>query len=112
VVILHASEPAEQAAVAITVTGKIADKEGKPLPGVSIQEKGTNNGTVSGDDGHFTLTVTDNAAVLVVRLVGYETKEIPLAGHTGSPLNIVLDVSNKALQEVVVIGYGTQRKSD
>ncbi|WP_211366162.1 SusC/RagA family TonB-linked outer membrane protein [Chitinophaga japonensis] len=112
VVIMHASEPAEQAAVAITVTGKIVDKEGKALPGVSIQEKGTNNGTISEEDGDFTLTVTGSTAVLVVRLVGYETKEIPLAGHTGSQLNIVLEVSNKALQEVVVIGYGTQRKSD
>jgi TonB-linked SusC/RagA family outer membrane protein len=96
--------------IAITVSGKIKDTEGKALPGVSIQEKGTNNGTISDADGSFTLTVTDNNAVLVTRLVGFTPKEVPVSG--AGPLNIVMEPSNKALQEVVVIGYGTQRKGE
>ena len=112
IVILGADQPADSVVIATTVAGKIADKDGHPLPGVSIQEKGTNNGTISGEDGNFSLTVTDNNAVLVVRLVGYETKEIPVGGNGNARLNIVLEASNKALQEVVVIGYGTQRKAD
>lgn len=99
-------------ATAITVSGKISDAEGKALIGVSIQEKGTNNGTISGEDGSFTLTVTGNEAILVVRLVGYNTQELPLKDRAASGLNIVLELSNKALQEVVVIGYGTQRKGE
>ncbi len=89
------------------VTGTISDSEGT-LIGATVMEKGTNNGTVTDLDGHFTLEVKPNA-VLVVSYVGYTTQEISVTGKT--TLNIELaHASSKNLNEVVVIGYGTQRR--
>ena len=89
------------------VSGTISDSEG-PLIGATIMEKGTNNGTVTDLDGHFTLEVKPNA-VLVVSYVGYTAQELPTTGK--STFNIRLaSASGKNLNEVVVIGYGTQRR--
>ena len=95
-----------------TVTGKVTDaKDGSPLPGVTITIKGTTNGTNSDVNGAFSLSVPSSGATLVVSFLGYTTQEVA-AGD--APLNIKLQASATALNEVVVVGvgYGTQRKKD
>jgi len=93
-----------------TVTGTITDSDsGTGLPGVTILEKGTSNGTITDLDGNFILSVADNA-VLVISYVGYVTEEIGVAGMTRVNVTMVPDIIS--LEDVVVIGYGTVRKSD
>lgn len=94
----------------LSVTGTILDSNNQPLPGASIVEKGTSNGTQSDFDGNFEIQVTDENAVLVVSYVGFSTQEIPLAGQTTIDVSLQEDAAK--LDEVVVIGYGTQKKSD
>lgn len=91
------------------ITGTVTDSTGQPLIGVTIKVKGTSMGTVTDAQGQFSLNVPDTA-VLVVSYVGYETKEVPVAGKT--TLNIVLGSSATELNQLVVIGYGTQKKRD
>ena len=93
----------------ITVRGAIMDANNEQLIGVNVIEKGTTNGTVTDIDGNFTLNVPSNA-VLVISYVGFVSQEIPVAGQ--SSLKIVLREDSEILDEVVVIGYGVQRKSD
>ncbi|SDD91889.1 TonB-linked outer membrane protein, SusC/RagA family [Pricia antarctica] len=94
----------------LPITGTILDGNNQPLPGASIIEKGTSNGTQSDFDGKFEIQVTDENAVLVVSYVGFSTQEIPLAGQTSITISLQEDAAK--LDEVVVIGYGTQKKSD
>ena len=89
------------------VTGQVREANGGPLPGVSVLVKGTTNGTATDTDGRFTLSVPDNNAVLVFSFIGYTAKEVPVGNQT--TLNVDLSTDAKALEEVVVIGYGTQR---
>ena len=92
------------------VKGQVtSETEGEPLIGVAIVEKGTSNGTVTDIDGNFSLNVTGDAT-LVVSYVGYETQNVKAQGN--APLNIVLAEDNKVLEDVVVVGYGTMKKSD
>lgn len=91
----------------IRVTGTVTDKEGEPLIGATIMPKGKGMGCATDIDGNFVLTVADNAT-LVVSYVGYETKNVEVKGQT--TLNIVLKETAENLDEVVVVGYGTQRK--
>ena len=95
-------------AVAIPIRGKVTDSKGTPLVGVSISEKNTTNGTVSDIEGNFRLTVTDNNSVLVFRYIGYGSEEITVGAQTN--LNISLTETASNLNEVVVVGYGTQRR--
>jgi TonB-linked SusC/RagA family outer membrane protein len=88
------------------VSGTISDASGMPLPGASIVEKGTTNGTQSDFDGNFELSVADGNATLVISYVGFVTQEIALAGRTD--LNISLKENAAELDEVVVVGYGQQ----
>lgn len=81
-----------------------------PLPGVTIQEKGTSNGTTTDFDGNYTITVNNQNAILVFSYIGYETQEISLNGRT--TINVNLIASADALDEVILIGYGSARKSD
>ena len=94
----------------VTITGSISSAEGNPLAGVTIQEKGTSNGTTSKEDGSFKITVTNNNAILQISFVGYKITEVPVNGKT--LINITLEPLNNELGEVVVVGYGTQRKRD
>ena len=95
----------------ITVSGTVTDEEaGIPLPGVTILVKGTTTGAASDFDGNYTLNVENANATLVFSYVGYITQEIKLAGK--KTLNVVLKPNLEALDEVIVIGYGTARKSD
>jgi TonB-dependent starch-binding outer membrane protein SusC len=94
----------------IRVTGKVTDAaDGSALIGVTIQEKGTVNGTLTDGSGNFTLTVSPSAT-LSVSYVGYTTQEIAVNNRTS--LNIALAIGALNLQEVVVIGYGTVKKAD
>lgn len=94
----------------ITVKGKIVDDKGEPLPGATVQQKGSAIGTLTDFDGNFTLSVSPNA-VLVVSFVGNLPKEIVVDGSTELG-TIVLNSDIQELEQVVVIGYGTQRKVD
>ena len=92
------------------VTGKVTDEKGDALPGVNILVKGTQQGTVTDASGAFALTVPGENSVLVVSFVGYVTQEIT-AGNR-DVLEVALHVDEKALEEVVVVGYGTVKKKD
>jgi len=87
----------------------VKDNLGESVIGANVTEKGTTNGMITDLDGNFSLTVQKNAT-LVISYIGYVTQEIAIKGNTN--LNIILKEDSKALEEVVVIGYGTARKSD
>ena len=91
------------------VTGKVIGEDGEPVIGASIIVKGTTVGTVTDFDGNFMLDVPTKS-VLVISYIGYVTQEVPTAGKKS--LEIILKEDTKTLDEVVVIGYGTQRKGD
>lgn len=98
-------------AQSVTVSGKITDAtDGSGLPGVTIQEKGTSNGTTTDFDGNFQLTVSSSDAVLVISSVGFASQEIVVGNQTFISISLTEDVT--ALGEIVVIGYGTVQKSD
>lgn len=92
-----------------TITGRVTDENGEPVIGANIIEKGTTNGTVTDIDGSFSLQVEENA-VLHVSYIGYLAQDIPTTGRTS--FNILLEEDTKTLDELVVVGYGTMRKSD
>ena len=92
-----------------TVTGTVKDQSGLGVIGAGVQEKGTNNGAITDLDGNYTITVKDNA-VLVFSSIGYATQEISVSGKT--KVDVVLAEDNELLDEVVVVGYGTMKKSD
>lgn len=90
-----------------TVTGTIVDERGEPIIGANIIEKGTSNGTITDIDGNFSLSVENNAS-LRISYIGYLEQEINTEGKTS--INIVLKEDTKTLDELVVVGYGTQKK--
>lgn len=90
------------------VSGVVSDAIG-PLPGASVQEKGTSNGVITDLDGQFTISVK-SGATLVVSFIGYNTQEIVITNQT--ELNILLQEDFEMLDEVVAVGYGTMKKSD
>jgi TonB-linked SusC/RagA family outer membrane protein len=91
-----------------TVTGKITNEANEPVVGASIAEKGTSNGAVSDIDGNFSIKTSDNAT-LIISFVGYAAKEIPVG--TQSVIDVSLAESNLRLDDVVVVGYGQQKKA-
>lgn len=103
-------QKADKALQVQDVTGSVVDTKGDPLVGVSIKVKGTHNGTVTGADGTFNLADVPEEATLVVSYIGYETKEVDIKGK--SELEITLSPSSKSLDELVVVGYGTQQKKE
>lgn len=90
------------------VSGVVSDAIG-PLPGASVQEKGTTNGVITDLDGQFTISVK-SGATLVVSFIGYNTQEVVITNQT--ELNILLQEDFEMLDEVVAVGYGTMKKSD
>lgn len=87
------------------ISGKIVDKNGEPIIGANVLEKGTTNGTITNIDGRFELTVQKKA--IVVSYIGYITKEVTVSGRN---MTITLEEDSKALEEVVIVGFGTQKK--
>lgn len=92
-----------------TVNGTVKDPEGVTMPGVSVFEKGTNNGTTTDADGKFSISVGENA-VLVFSFIGMMPKEVVVGSQTSLDVSMQTDISQ--LDEVVVVGYGTVKKSD
>lgn len=92
------------------VAGRITNEKGDPLSGVTVSEKGKSNTVISDETGNFSINVVGNSSVLVFSSVGYETTEIPVSdpGIT----SIVMKEKAKGLQDVVVVGYGTQKRKD
>jgi len=97
-------------AQSLQIKGSVKTKQGEALPGVSIVEKGTLNGTVTTIDGDFAIKVASSNASLVFTYVGYQTKEVSVDGKT--QVNAILEENILGLDEVVVIGYGEVKKSD
>ncbi|HMQ45187.1 MAG TPA: carboxypeptidase-like regulatory domain-containing protein, partial [Mariniflexile sp.] len=92
-----------------TVSGTVLSSEdNSALPGASIIEKGTSNGTSTDFDGNFSLSVSENTTTLIISYVGYVTQEVAV---TTSPLRIIMQPESAKLDEIVVVGYGTQKKS-
>jgi TonB-dependent SusC/RagA subfamily outer membrane receptor len=93
---------------AVLVTGTITDETGMPVPGVNVLEKGTTNGTTSDTEGKYKIAVTDANSTLVFSFIGYSTQEIVVSNQ--STIDVSLAIDTKTLSEVVVVGYGTQKK--
>ncbi|WP_390890866.1 SusC/RagA family TonB-linked outer membrane protein [Emticicia fluvialis] len=91
-----------------SVSGKVSDAGGMALPGVSVTVKGTTQGSITDSDGKFTVQAANNA-VLVFSYIGYKALEINVSGKT--TLNVTLEEDAAALSEVIVVGYGSQKKS-
>ena len=95
----------------IKVSGKVTDAtDGSVLPGVTLLEKGTNNGTTTDPSGNFSITLVGSNATLVVSFVGYLNQEVPVNNRSTIDISMAVDVQK--LGEVVVIGYGTVAKKD
>lgn len=92
------------------VSGVVFDDANVPLPGANVQEKETTNGVVTDFDGNFNITVSNSNATLIISYIGFETKEINLDGSSNYIVQLV--ASSTGLDEVVVIGYGSVKKSD
>ncbi len=93
-----------------SVTGKVSDEEGLPLPGVTVLVKGTTQGTVTGGDGSYLLSDVPDDAVLIFSFVGMLPQEIPVG--TQKQINVVMAMDAIGIDEVVAIGYGTMKKSN
>ncbi|MFV0506798.1 MAG: SusC/RagA family TonB-linked outer membrane protein, partial [Bacteroidales bacterium] len=92
------------------ISGKVTDSNGQPLPGVTVVEKGSTNGTITDVDGKYILVVSSEAKSLTFSFVGMKTEELAIAGKKS--LNIALKEDAIGLDEVVAVGYGVQKKSD
>lgn len=92
----------------VVVKGKVVDELGKGLPGVSVVIKGTSSGTASIENGNYSISVSGKSAVLVFNFIGYSSKEVVVGNQT--TINVSLLPSSSDLEQVVVVGYGTQRK--
>ncbi|MBF9254482.1 TonB-dependent receptor [Pontibacter sp. 172403-2] len=94
----------------IEVTGRVTDESGTGLPGVTVLLQGTSTATPTGSDGSYAITVPDGNGTLVFSYIGYQTQEVPINNRTS--IDVVLEDDAKALEEVVVVGYGTQKKAN
>ncbi|MFC6997329.1 TonB-dependent receptor [Rufibacter roseus] len=111
IVLQKLAEPAKEQSKAQQerrVTGQVTDENGEPLTGVTVVLKGTTRGTSTDVEGRFTLSIPNGAATLVFSYLGYLSQEV--ASASGEIINIKMQVDNQALSEVVVVGYGTQKK--
>lgn len=90
------------------ITGKVTDSSGGPLPGVAIAVKGTNLGTTTNSDGNYTITNVPTDAILMFSYIGMKSKEVSTTGKT--EIHIVLEEDAIGIEEVVAVGYGTQKK--
>ncbi|OJW13300.1 TonB-dependent receptor [Mucilaginibacter sp. 44-25] len=93
----------------VTVTGTVTDEQGLPLPGVSVTIKGTTKGTTTDAKGHYSIRVATGESTLVFNMVGYTVREMPVPEN--GVLNVQVVPETKSLNEIVVVGYGTQKKA-
>tara|TARA_R110002050_G_scaffold300018_1_gene467365 strand:+ start:47313 stop:50540 length:3228 start_codon:yes stop_codon:yes gene_type:complete len=92
-----------------TITGVVKDNEGMVLPGANVFIKGTSNGVMTDFDGEFKLNINESAKILVVSFIGFETQEITIGSK--SVFSIILNPDTENLKEVVIVGFGTQKKA-
>lgn len=92
-----------------TVSGQVVDEANKPMPGVNVIVKGATTGTSTDVDGRYTLTVADGNVVLVFSFIGYQSREIQVGTQT--TINVSMEPDVSTLSEIVVVGYGTQRRA-
>ena len=113
---LHAAEGTTESLKAqivqqsVTIKGVVTDKTGMPIIGANVIEKGTTNGIITDFDGNYTLNVANGNAVLVFSYIGYKSQEIVVGNQ--KTIDVVLAEDTEMMDEVVVIGYGTQKKGD
>jgi TonB-linked SusC/RagA family outer membrane protein len=109
-IVITKESPSDNAGtlLAVKISGKVTNDKGEPLGGVSIMEKGTNNGTTTKEDGTFSLEVTNPNAVLVVTYIGFGRQEYAVKGK--SVLDVKLKAEDSSLKDIVVVGYATQKK--
>jgi TonB-linked SusC/RagA family outer membrane protein len=93
-----------------TISGTIIDTDGIPLPGATIMAKGSNVGTTADFDGNYSISIPNSTTTLIVSYLGFVTQEIEIDGQT--TINITMQPDADALDEVIVVGFGTQKKSD
>ncbi|MGN6181856.1 MAG: TonB-dependent receptor [Mucilaginibacter sp.] len=93
---------------AITITGNVLDEQHKPMPGITVTVKGSSTGTITDINGNFSIAVDNNEAVLTFSFIGYEKQDVKIDGK--HVLNVVMSPSSTTLNELVVVGYGTQKK--
>ncbi len=93
-----------------TVSGKVTDKDGNAVPGVSVIAKGSNTGTQTDSEGSYSLSVGSNASTLVFSSIGFGRQEVSIVGQ--SSVNVFMEATTQDLNAVVVVGYGTARKKD
>lgn len=98
----------EEKIVQNIITGTITDDKGLPLPGANVVEKGTSNGVTADFDGNFSINIGTKSPVLVVSYIGYSTQEINVDGITNVSITLLMDTAG--LDEVIIVGYGTQKK--
>jgi len=110
VTVLVNSEQISAQTATINVTGKVVDKSGEPLVGATIIVLGTNTGTVADRNGFFTVKNVSANAEFKISFLGYQSKTIPINGKT--IFSIFLDEDYQTIEEIVVVGYGTQKKTD
>ncbi len=104
------SDPFPTNAADQTITGKVTDEAGGGLPGVSVVVKGTQRGTVTDQQGNYSVVAPDASTTLVFSFVGYLSQEVTIGNRT--QINLTLEPDTKSLSEVIVVGYGTQKKRD
>jgi len=93
-----------------TIIGKVTDQKGVPLTGVTISSVGANKKVLSDNSGNFSIQVSEKVKALLFSYVGYENKEVATTGLNS--ISVSLSLEDKALNDVVVVGYGTQKKRD
>lgn len=106
--VLKSETVIESEVIAIAISGSVTDESGQSLPGVNVVEKGTTNGTTTDVSGQFSLNVQDETSVLVFSFIGYQTLELPVGSQREFSINLTPDITS--LDEVVVVGYGVQKK--
>jgi TonB-linked SusC/RagA family outer membrane protein len=98
----------QESAFAVSVTGKVTDDKGGALPGVNVVEKGTSNGTSTDANGEYKITVAGESSILTFSFIGFVSQEATVGSRVS--LDVALVSEDKSLEEVVVVGYGTQKK--
>lgn len=93
-----------------SLSGTVTDTNGQIVPGVNVVEKGTTNGTSTDFDGNYTLTISTQNATLIFSYIGFQTLEEPV--NSRSSINVTISEDAQQLDEIVVIGYGTQKRKD
>ena len=104
----HGIDPPSSSSRVITVSGKVTDEKGNGLPNVTITIKNGGGGAITDVNGHFSIRVPDEKTIVVFSMIGYASVEI--AAGSSTPLNIILKEETRSLNNVIVVGYGTQKK--